>query len=128
MIFTTILHNELAAAGVNLLGCNSDGRVWDDKGDIEARADVAAIIAAHKATAYNVDEFGKLLATEVVFDVPVIAPDFQVGSPKPKDDPVAAMDDAEAESKKPRKSIALIALSLAQYAKHVEVRLKKGKI
>lgn len=42
------LHKELVAAGVEISGCNSDGKVWDkDNIEIQDRADMQAIILAH---------------------------------------------------------------------------------
>jgi hypothetical protein len=67
-------------------------------------------------------------ATEILFSLPVHAPDFIVSSPKVNADPILANDEAAAEGKKPHKSIAKIALSLAHYLEDVEKRLKKGKV
>lgn len=64
----------------------------------------------------------------IVYDVPVIAPDFIVQSPRVKDDPLEALDEAVTEAKKAHgtsKSIALIVLSLAKYAEDLEKRAKK---
>jgi hypothetical protein len=42
---------ELQAAGIQTLGCNSNGVVWDpDNQEIQSHPDVAAIIAAHDPT------------------------------------------------------------------------------
>ena len=42
------LTKELNAAGIQVSGCNSDGKVWDPQGnEIQNRADVAAVVAAH---------------------------------------------------------------------------------
>lgn len=66
--------------------------------------------------------------TEIVFPLPVRAPDFLVSSPKPKDDPIEAMTEAVLEGGKANKSIALMVLSFAKYLDHVEKRMKKGKL
>jgi hypothetical protein len=52
MINTTKLSNELRAAGITTHGnCNSNGVVWDDdNNEIQKRADVKAILAAHDPT------------------------------------------------------------------------------
>lgn len=45
---TTKLTKELIAAGIAVSGCNSAGKVWDmDGNEIQDRADVAEVIAAH---------------------------------------------------------------------------------
>jgi hypothetical protein len=130
MVYSGILLTELLAAGISdVAGCNSGGEVWKaDNTRIHERSDVAVIVAAHKSKTYDVDEFGNLRQTEVIFSLPVVAPDFLVGSPKPKSDPVEALVEAMVEGGKVRKSIALIALSLVKHADDVEKRLKKGKL
>lgn len=43
------LYKELFEAGINVNGCNSDGVIWDkDNNEIQGRADVKAIVLAHK--------------------------------------------------------------------------------
>jgi len=47
----TKLHGELAAAGIEFSGCNSNGIVWAlDGTEIQDRADVASVIAVHDPT------------------------------------------------------------------------------
>jgi hypothetical protein len=53
MIHIQGLLRELATAGIAVGGCNSDGKVWDVNGlEIQARPDVAAVIATHNAQAW----------------------------------------------------------------------------
>lgn len=64
--------------------------------------------------------------TEVVFSIPVRAPDFVVASPKPKDNPKDALAEAIAESKKPHgatKSMGLMVLSMMRYIEDLEKRV-----
>lgn len=63
--------------------------------------------------------------TEIVFPLPVSAPDYLVSSPKVQDDPLAALAAAIVESGKAKKSIAFIALSFVKYLDYLEKRLKK---
>ena len=63
--------------------------------------------------------------TQEVFDVPVVAPDFVVQSPKPKDDHKEAHAEAIKESKKDSKSIASIVLNQMVYIEELEKRILK---
>jgi hypothetical protein len=129
MIYPSILFVELQSAGISITGCDSNGVVFAVDGkQIQARTDVAAVIAAHQAYPYNVDSFGQPISSEIVFAVPVRAPDFVVSSPKPKDDPLEAIVEAVAEGGKAKKSIALMVLNFAKYLDDVEKRLKKAKV
>jgi hypothetical protein len=54
MVDATGLTQELQAAGIQIGGCNSLGEVWDMNNiHIESRPDVAAVIAAHNAQAWE---------------------------------------------------------------------------
>jgi hypothetical protein len=59
------------------------------------------------------------------FELPVIAPDFIVQSPKPKKNHLEAHAEAVTESKKADKSIALIVLDMVVYIEELEKRIKK---
>lgn len=51
MINPNKLTKELTAAGIQTNGCGTDGRVWDsDNNEIQDRADVKAVLAAHDPT------------------------------------------------------------------------------
>ena len=53
MINVGKLHKQIEAAGIEISGCNANGIVWDaDGNEIQSRADVEAIIAAHNPTIY----------------------------------------------------------------------------
>lgn len=56
MINIRKLSNELRDAGITTHGnCNSSGVAWDDdNNEIQDRADVKAVIAAHDAAAYDI--------------------------------------------------------------------------
>lgn len=55
MINVAGLTKEIEAAGITTGGCNSNGVVWaaDGMTEIQMRADVAAIIAAHNPAVYE---------------------------------------------------------------------------
>jgi hypothetical protein len=60
MIDSTKLYKELKAAGISLSGCNSNGVVWDANGnEIQARPDVAEVIALHDPTPIPVESLEK---------------------------------------------------------------------
>lgn len=115
------LHGELLAAGIQISGCNSDGKVWDVGGnEIQDRQDVAAVIAAHDPT--------PVVQAVQEFLIPIKAPDFIVASPKPKVDPAEALSEALSESKKAHgswKSVPLMVLDLLVYIEELERRVKK---
>jgi hypothetical protein len=124
MINSKKLSQELIDAITTHGNCNSNGIVWDDdNNEIQNRQDVAAIIAAHDPT-----EEPKTTET---FDLPVVAPDFIVQSPKPKKDPREAHDRAIYVSKQIDKSLAEIVLNLVVYIEELETRVdgleKNGK-
>jgi len=49
--FTEKLHDELIAAGITISGCNSNGLVWDDKGnEIQDQPAVQAVLSSHDPT------------------------------------------------------------------------------
>ena len=65
--------------------------------------------------------------TSEIFQVPIIAPDFIVQTPKINDDPEKALDEAVAEMKKgegTEKSLALMTLSLVKYLEAKRAKLK----
>ena len=114
------LHASLVAElGQVISGVNSNGIVnWRDGhpvDDEQSRADT--IIAAHDPT--------EEIATQQVFILPLVAPDFIVQSPKPKKDHLEAHAEAIAESKKSDKSLALMVLDLMVYVEELEKRLQK---
>lgn len=112
------LDTELRKAGIETSGCNSNGVVWDMNGyEIQDRADVSIIIAAHDPKEVEVTNF----------IYPISAPDFIVQTPKINSDPEKALDEAIAEMEKDKgspKSVALIALSMAKYLKAKKTKLK----
>lgn len=60
MINSSKLDKELKAAGISILGCNSNGVVWDvDGNEIQDRQDVAAVIAAHNPNTPMWDDIRK---------------------------------------------------------------------
>lgn len=127
MINTQKLSKELALAGILSSGCNSNGVVWDVNGsEIQDRADVAAVIAAHDPAPEPESPYQE-------FDKPVKAPDFIVASPDPKKNPKEALAEAIGEARKGKgqpKSIALIVLDLIEYVDDLEKRvdaLEKAK-
>ena len=63
--------------------------------------------------------------TQTIFELPVVAPDFIVQSPKPKKNHMEAHAEAIAESKKDTKSIALMVLDMMVYIEESEKRLAK---
>lgn len=68
---------ELAAAGIACNGCNSAGVVWDiDNQEIQGRADVAAVLAAHNPGPGPAD-YGA--AARKVMDEKVKEHDYQYG-------------------------------------------------
>ena len=51
MINSNKLHNELLAAGIEISGCDSDGRVIDKYGkEIQLKPNVLAVLEAHDPT------------------------------------------------------------------------------
>lgn len=64
-----------------------------------------------------------LAQTEVVFTLPVHAPDFIVSSPKIPADRKQALTEAVAEGKKKDKSIAFMVMSMAHYIEDLEERV-----
>jgi len=94
---------------------------------VELTAEELAQIKAQKIQS-EADRLKYLVKTEQKFDVPIIAPDFIVQSPKPKADPLLAHAEAIAEAAKTDKSIALIVLDLVVYVEELEKRLQKKNI
>jgi hypothetical protein len=120
MINAQKLDAELKNAGIQISGCNTNGKVWDvGNNEIQSRADVAAVIAAHNPEDTPV--------TEITFSLPIVAPDFITMTPEINADPELALEEAIAEMEKGEgkpKSIALIALSLAKYLKSKKDKIK----
>lgn len=85
---------------------------------LDNRFDELWIAASEKAMPVPVDE---------VFPVPVFAPDFITATPKVKDDPLEAMREAIAESKRggQRKSIGLMVLSQIKFTENLIDRIEK---
>ena len=67
MINADKLHKEIVSVGIEILGCNSNGLVWDlESREIQDRPDVKAIIDAHDTTPIPVEtideKIGKMQA------------------------------------------------------------------
>jgi hypothetical protein len=121
MINLAKLHEELEAAGIRVAGCHSDGRVWDETGDIQDRPDVAAIIAAHDPTPEPEPDY-------IEYKKPLKAPDFIVATPDVEATPELALTAAISEARKgkgKKKSMGKIVLNLVEYVDELEKRIKK---
>jgi len=123
------LLEKLQTAGLPVISASEDGNIQMNATTPEQDELFISILREH---------FNMPAPPPIVYKVPVYAPDFIVASPKTKDNPREALDEAVQEARKGKgrnKSIALIALSLAHYLDEVEKRLsqveeqikKKGK-